>query len=256
MSPYPGLYDLDGGPRITGAGVDVGAYEFPFPSLDITNASATVYGEVTSASIAGTNVNVVGTMWWTNTANGAHGAEAAASSWTIGGISLAWGANSITVYGTNFVGILTNDSVTITRGPEHGGDSPVHYAATNGTHVWPYTNWVAAATNIQDAVDAAVAGDTVLVSNGVYGSGGALTPGADSLTSRVVIAKAVAVRSLNGSGHTAIRGVGPIGEGAVRCAYLINGASLAGFTLTNGHTRAGGEGTRWPAGGRACWISN
>ncbi len=37
----------------------------------------------------------------------------------------------------------------------------------NPTPAAPFTNWAAAAVTIQDAVDAAQAGDTVLVTNGI-----------------------------------------------------------------------------------------
>ena len=102
------------------------------------------------------------------------------------------------------------------------------------------TNWVTAKQTIQAAIDVAAASDTVLVSNGVYETGGRVAPGF-ALTNRVVIDKAITVQSVNGPASTIIRGAGPLSDAGVRCAWMTNGATLIGFTLTNGATQASGD---------------
>ena len=113
----------------------------------------------------------------------------------------------------------------------------------NPAPVPPYTNWPGAATNIQHAIDEAVDGDEIIVTNGVYATGGLAVYG--TMTNRVAINKAVTVHSVNGPLLTviegrAVAGTG-VGDGAIRCAYVGTNAVLSGFTLTNGHTRRDGD---------------
>src|ERR1019366_595040 len=104
---------------------------------------------------------------------------------------------------------------------------------TNGTP--PFTDWSTAATNIQDAIDAAINGDLILVNDGVYQNGFRTTP--QSVfpppntydTNRVVVNKPVTIQSVNGPSAAFISG-----SGIYRCAYLTNGAALNGFTLMSG----------------------
>ena len=94
-----------------------------------------------------------------------------------------------------------------------------HYVSVASTKPTPpYTNWVTAATSIQLAVDAAVAGDEIVVANGTYGSATVNTP--------------LLLRSVSGPQATLIEG----GAYCCPCVYLTGGATLSGFTLAYGVT--------------------
>jgi len=120
----------------------------------------------------------------------------------------------------------------------------IHAVNAAGTNpVPPFTSWATAATSIQDAINSAAAGDIVLVTNGLYATGGLAMSG--NLTNRVALNRALTVMSVNGYAATIIQGAwDPTttnGPGAARCAYLADGAVLNGFTLQNGATRATGD---------------
>jgi len=108
-------------------------------------------------------------------------------------------------------------------------NADVHYVATNGANIHPYTTWSAAATNIQWAVNAATASDTVLVSNGTY-----------YLTNQVSIAAAITCASVNGREVTIVDGNYP--HVTNRCFYINgNGVTLDGFTVSNGFSFGNGS---------------
>jgi hypothetical protein len=116
--------------------------------------------------------------------------------------------------------------------PPLNAAATTHYVDANSTNATPpYTDWSTAATNIQDAVDAAAAGDEVVVTNGIYAAGGRSV---GFTGNRVVVEKPLNVRSVSGAQSTTIDGVG-----LARCAWLTNGASLTGFTLTGGYAGDG-----------------
>jgi len=135
----------------------------------------------------------------------------------------------------------------------------VRYVDLNCTNATPpFTDWSTAATNIQDAVDVATNGDQILVTNGVYQTGGRNLSTA-VLPNRLTVDPGITVQSVNGPDFTVIKGSqapGVInGKGAVRCV-LLNSAILYGFTVTNGATYLLGGGSSLSDGGGILALGN
>lgn len=153
---------------------------------------------------------------------------------------------------SNAVGVVTSTVAQLV----------IHCVNVAGTNpVSPYLTWATAGTNFQDAITASVAGEIVLVTTGVYASGGKTMDGL--LTNRVMLDKLLIVTSVNGYSATVIQGawdpfaVNGIGPLAVRCAWLTNYAVLNGFTLRGGGTQhySTAELVSWNSGGGA-WCAS
>ena len=143
---------------------------------------------------------------------------------------------------------------TVDMGAYEWVAAPTHYVSASSVNpVAPYRSWSTAAAVIQDAVDVAAAGDEVVVTNGMYATGGRALVAYPLMTNRVCVDRAITLRSVNGPEVTVIQGYQVpetvVGDGAIRCVYLANGAVLSGFTLTNGAARAAGDWQRESTGG-------
>jgi len=120
---------------------------------------------------------------------------------SISSISCLFGCSSVTMAATHYVD-LTSPSPTP-----------------------PYSSWITAATNIQDAVDAAMGGETVVINNGHY-----------LLSSEIVVTNDITIESVNGPNSTIVDG-----QGAVRCFNLGHAACIvSGLTITDGFGGYGG----------------
>jgi len=112
----------------------------------------------------------------------------------------------------HFVGLTV---ITALLGLSHVSADTRFVCSQSTNPVPPFTNWATATGNLQQAVDAAAAGDDVVVTNGIYGA--------------VKVDKPLVLRSVNGPQVTIID---PARQS--RCAYLTNGTSMAGFWLRHG----------------------
>jgi hypothetical protein len=108
-----------------------------------------------------------------------------------------------------------------------------NYVAPLGLHVPPFLSWLTAATNIQAAIDAATAGNVVLVSNGTY-----VGPPIEVSDAMMSITSAITVAGLGGPNATIV----DAGGYHRRCVYLRHpDAVVRDLTLTLGYARTNME---------------
>ncbi|MEM7147803.1 MAG: right-handed parallel beta-helix repeat-containing protein [Verrucomicrobiota bacterium] len=96
------------------------------------------------------------------------------------------------------------------------------YVSPDGNQTPPFANWTQAATNIQDAVDAASDGDTIYLADHTY-----------SLKETVTVEKAITIKGHNGSENCVVDG-----RNQIRCLD-ISDATLADLTIQHGFIQGG-----------------
>lgn len=204
---------------------------FP-PGIATPVSDETTYlGGAASFSVSATGTAPLNYQWYFNGAPLTDNGQITGSATAVLNIADVMPANvgSYQVTVTNNYGSVTSAPATL------AATNRVHYVNLNNpSPVPPYGSWSTAAANIQDAVDVAVAGDAILVSNGIYTAGSRVT---SATTNCVVVTNAISISSVSGPAQTIIDG-----GGTNRCIYLTDGCALSGFTVTNGATSENGGG--------------
>lgn len=110
-------------------------------------------------------------------------------------------------------------------------DSTTLHVSAAGTSQWPYDNWNRAFTNLQEALDSARDGQTVLVTNGVYSG------------TEFQVVEDITLASVNGPAVTILDG-----QETRRCATISGDARISGFTFQNGYSAESGGAVNMSAG--------
>ncbi len=148
---------------------------------------------------------------------------------------------TISVCSTNFGGVTNELAVSLVVLPRPVGSNLNFYAATNGLHLEPFTNWSMAATNIADALAIVADGNNLFLSNNVF-----------VLTNTLVVTNGIVLQGWENDPSATLLD----GDGAVMPLRVNStGALVCGVTLMNGVGDTAG-GALFENGGTLsnCWV--
>ncbi len=181
--------DLDGNPRIQGDGIDIGAYEFD-PTAFTCGFAADVFeafapATVTlTATITGLPEGHEAECYWMVT-SGETTVTSTDTASTFTTTSTTPGIYDVTLHVTN---TTTSQGTSASSAALFQiGARQIFVADGNAGTAYPYDTWATAATNIQTAINSAITGAEIIISNGTY-----------LISSQLAVDKPMNIHSLTG----------------------------------------------------------
>lgn len=159
--------DLDGSARVAGSAVDIGCYEYKSGTFDAT-FSYEIGGFVTPATVTFTaaSASAQGPVQYSWDFDGDGTVDLTTDETTVPWTFTAPGEKTVVMTATD--GVSTSREVRLTN-YIHVGPPVIYVDAGNAANkVYPYTTLETATADLQEALDLAADGTTVLVADGTY----------------------------------------------------------------------------------------
>ncbi|MCL1910163.1 MAG: right-handed parallel beta-helix repeat-containing protein [Kiritimatiellaeota bacterium] len=226
----PPAFDLDGYDRVQGEAIDIGCYESDPSAFTIAFTTDIEEGFIPAQVVFTASVNGVDEdddVWFYWDFNGNGVTDLATPLFTATNTYGA-GVYTVTLTVTNFSAAPVQFATETHADCLKFAPEKIFVNVQSPGAAYPYMNWGTAATNLHEAVEAAVNGCEIIIREGVY-----------ELTNRLQIAKALHIHSESGSPESVIITRRPGGNMQLivmnSTDALLNGVVLHDAYISNNH---------------------